>query len=154
LPWAGRADAPLRELAALQDVRDRAELEKRLRRLLKAAEGRDAPDTRLAVLDGALSLAPRVGEAFTAELLGQLVPSLGEPKGDAGLEAVRQQAALLEHGLRLGADLGRRELVKDLSARSGDWIGKRLAEGRADLAGGVAAEALRGLRKVGLRERV
>src|SRR5581483_11404598 len=62
--WSGRyADELGRELAALADVTDHAELAGRLEKLLAPPKGKPRP-VEPRVLAAALDLAPRLGEAF------------------------------------------------------------------------------------------
>src|SRR5262249_42018494 len=153
LPWGSRRDEVLGELNALQDVRDKGELEKRLRRLVEANEEKSrAAEARLSALGGILSLASRAGEPFAPDLLGKVGPLLDETKDAAEPAVLQAQAALLEQASLLAADYGHKELVKDLAVRSGVWLKKGLAEDRLNLAGGLAGQSLRSLRKLGLRE--
>jgi hypothetical protein len=151
--WTTRDDRLLTELTELQEVRDRAALEKRIRQMLDAAEKeRRDLKTRLTVLAGVLPLAPRVSEPFTAELLGRVAPLLKEQQDAGGAAVLMRQPALLEESLALAGDINRADLAKDLAARAAGWLASRQKERQLDLAGGLPDQALSTLRKLGLRD--
>jgi hypothetical protein len=150
LPWAARGNEVFAGLAALEDVRDKAELEKGIRRLLQV--GAKKPEEGLIALSQALSLSTRVGEAFTAELLGRVVPALDAVKDARAAEEWQAQVILLERAVLLAADQGNRDLVKDLAGRSFARLKMALAEDRLEQTRGLAGQTLRALRRLGLRQ--
>jgi cellulose synthase operon protein C len=152
--WAIGKDELAGQLLLLQDVRDKEELEKRLRLLVTANEAKSrTPSGRLSVMAGALSLSSRARRTFMVELLGQVGPLLEETKDAEDVDVFQMHGALLERALVLAADAGRFDQIKDLAGRSHDWLKKALAKGKPHLGGGLARECVRSLRELGPRDK-
>jgi len=150
LPWVARGNDVMAGLAALEGMRAKTELEKRIRQLLQASE--KLPEERLVVLARALSLSTRVSEAFTGELLGRVLPTLDAAKEAKAPTEWQAQAVLLERAVLLAADQGRQDLMKELAGHSFARLKVGLTENRLEQTGGLAGQTLRGLRKLGMRQ--
>jgi hypothetical protein len=142
------ADALSRELAALRDLDDRAALADRLTRLLARPRKGDGQAAGVRTLTAALELAPRLGEAFAADLLGRLALALEQTPG------VLEQALLLEKGLFLAAHFDRAEQVQALVARFHQLL--QTAHGADTLQALEASlgQCLGGLRRLGMRDEI
>jgi hypothetical protein len=99
------------------------------------------------VLRTALELAPRLGEAFATEMLGQVEPAC------ADTQDVLLHSALLEKALMTAAHFGHADWVQRLVGR----YQQLLRSHRDDVAAhgeALAGQCLRGLRKFGMREEI
>jgi hypothetical protein len=145
------------ELANLPSLTDRAQLADGIHRLLQQTSSRVKQKMeRVRVLGVALELAPRLGEEFAQEMLGQVMPTLdGLPEvlAQAGLlETVLTQAELLEKGLFLAAHFDQAEYVQTFVARFQQLLqgGSAVVQAFDSLAG----QCFRGLRKFGMRDEI
>ena len=141
------------ELVALPALHDRKQIADRVRSLVARAAKSRVPDTRVRVLAETLSMAGRVGADLGGELLAQVGPAL-----DA-VAALPQDAYLLEKSVRLleravlfAAHFDLPELVKAFTDRLGRILESPAGRGILEPLGKLVAEALRGLRKLGLKD--
>jgi hypothetical protein len=150
-------------LAALPDLRDRAELARQLGQLLWQPDPRGVHKVadRARILAVALDLAPRLGEAFALEVLAQVPLVLDDLPGAlahvSALERVLGQAALLERALFLAAHFGQAEHVQVLVGRMEELLSPRHAEGTANALlalDALAGQCFHGLRKLGMRDAI
>ncbi|OWK41881.1 hypothetical protein [Fimbriiglobus ruber] len=154
--WTGQGDEIKKALVALPRIKDPAVLARTIRELYRSAgdKAKAAPDARFVVLWDTLLLAARVGEAFTVELLG-LVPEAMAASGTAtGSDLTTKQGQLLERALFLAAHYDRRDLVRQLASQFADLVRAKPVEQRYEIVNVVAAQSLRSLRKLGLRDEV
>jgi cellulose synthase operon protein C len=148
--WHGRFNDELgRELAELVDLNDRAELATRLNRLLRSKRTGHRVDLQEArILDSALELSPRLGEAFAREVLDRVVPAV------AKLDELREQAVLLEKGLRLAAHFDQAEHVQALVARFHQLLAAQRGAEATQALEPLLGQCFRGLRKLGMRDEI
>jgi len=144
------------QLASLAEVHDKQELEKQIRSLLKTVNDANAPpENRVQIMVGVIGIAPRVGSAFTIELLQQVLPLLNElGTGREGV-VLERQGALLERSLALAAYHGQAKIVAKLIDWSGGWL--QVARGgkqTIDAIAAVLAQELRSLKKTGTKDDV
>jgi hypothetical protein len=133
-----------RQLAALSEIHDRNELAEQLHELFReATQSSAARSAQARVLTAALELAPRVGEAFAADLLGHVGPVLDM------LTDVREQAALLERAVFVAAHFDQAVPVEALVARFEQMLDARRGPDAAAAFESLAAQSFRGLRKLG-----
>ncbi len=156
--WMRHGDELKKELADLPKEKNPQQLAQRVRKLYRdGAGGRGAtPDAKFVVLYDALPLAARVGEQFTVELVN-LVPEAMRAGGAAGLqvaELARKQGHLLERALFLAAHFDRKEKVQELVDQFVELLRSKPEDQRHELVNVVAAQCLRSLRKLGLKEEI
>jgi hypothetical protein len=157
--WTKHGDALKKELAELQTVRDPGKLADRIKRLYKeTVQGKTPREVQFQVLHEALPLSPRVGESFTVELLN-LVPSAlaASPGGNAqeSPDIPKKQGELLERAMFLAAHFDRTDLVQKLVGHFLDLVhGKVKDADRFKLVNAVGGQALRSLRKLGLKDTI
>lgn len=157
--WMKHADELKKALAELPREKDPATLARKIREYLReGVKGKASAETRLFVLHDALLLAPRVGEAFTVELL-QLVPETLRltPAGvgpQAPVDLPKKQGHLLERALFLAAHFDRTEIVQKLVDQFIGYVRAKPDEQRFELVNVVAGQCLRSLRKLGLRDEI
>ena len=159
-----QGDALKKELYDLQAVRDPAKLTDRIRRLFReASQGGGKPaDVQFLILHETLQLAPRVGEAFTVELLNLVpaslaahAPPLASPEATTEpSDTPKKQAELLERALFLAGHYDRPDIVRKLVAQFSDMLHKKKEEARFKLINVVAGQCLRNLKKLGLRDEI
>jgi hypothetical protein len=138
-----------RELAELFDVQDRPALAQQLTRLLQVnRDGSRAEHERASVLATALELAPRLGETYARDLLGQVAPAI-----DA-LADLQDQARLLEKGLSLAAHYDQAEHIQAFVARFHALLGGQEADEATHALEPLLGECFRGLRKLGMRDEI
>jgi len=146
--WDGRyGDLVRRQLAELYEACDREALQERLDPLLtQVVKARSPAETESWVLATGLELAPRLGEEYTTRLFA-LAPSVLDRLLD-----LNQQARILEKGMLAAAHFDLPEVGRALAARIVAAIHTHQAEGDDDAIRGLLGPALRGLRKLGLRD--
>jgi hypothetical protein len=160
-PYSGflkHGDELRRQLAELPRIRDAAVLARTVRELYQSGAGgvRPTAESRFTVLHESLPLAVRVGEPFTLELI-ERVPEVLRASVSAGAqiaEFTRKQGELLERALFLSAHFDRRDVVQALVGQFIDLLKQRPEEQRFELVNVVAAQSLRSLRKLGLRDEI
>jgi hypothetical protein len=140
------------ETLKLEKLPDPGVFARRVRELYdRGVDGRATPSTRTDVLFAALPLAHRGGEALVLELCTRVAELLiAHPPADA--EMGRKYGALLERGLFLAGFYDRREVVQQLVEVFVKVAGGRPDEQRFPLVNAVAVQALRSLRRLGLRD--
>jgi hypothetical protein len=147
-----------KEVVELQQLRDPAKLADRVRRLYREGiPDRPLKEVQFLLLHQALPLAPRVGEAFTAELLNLVPAALAyDPPQKAGApvsaDATRVRAELLQRALTYAAHFDRRDDVRQLVARFVALVRHQPEEQRLKLINVIAGQSLQSLRKFGLRD--
>ena len=147
-----------KELADLHMLRDPARLAERVRKLYKEpVAGKHVREVQFAVLHEAIPLGPRVGEAFTIELL-QLVPaalaSWPPPNTPETSDVVKKQGELLQRSLAQAGNYDRRDLVKQLLDEFSTLIHGKKDEERFKLISAVGGQSLRVLKKLGMRDEI
>src|SRR5205823_10675233 len=134
-----------RELAGLFDVNDRAELTTRLGRLLQSGPRRGAPkDAPARIVETALELAPRLGEAFGRDVLRR-----AEARFDAWEGPPERAAQFLEKALFLAAHFDQAESVKAFVERFRQLLGSLAGTPAVRHLDAVVGQCFRGLRKLG-----
>ncbi|MCI0701087.1 MAG: hypothetical protein L0241_08390, partial [Planctomycetia bacterium] len=151
--WTKPGD-PLKDaLAELRLIREPATLAERIRPLYrKGLPGKNLPEVQFFVLHECLLLSPRVGEAFTLEMIGLVPAALGVGTGGANEppDLPRKQGELLQRALVLAGLYNRDDLVKKLVDDFTTLVRARPEEVRFRLINAVAGQTLRVLRKLGL----
>jgi cellulose synthase operon protein C len=144
-----RKDPLGQALARLSDITDKAELERQVRAALDQAAPRRKKEKseRPRVLRAALAVAPRLGEEFALEILGQVEVARSETTD------VEVQADLLEKALVLSAHFEQSDYVRLFVSRYHEFLKRDQAE-IARHGEALAGQCFRGLRKYGLREEI
>ncbi|MCZ2343163.1 MAG: hypothetical protein LC104_15425 [Bacteroidales bacterium] len=152
-----QSDDLQKTLAGLPRESDPALIARKLRELFaKGITGRPLAESRFLVLLEGLSLASRVGESFSVELL-DLVPGVmaGLPvSAKAITDFSRKQGRLLERALFLAAHFDRRDILQQLTDQFVVQLRGRSDDQRYELINTVAGQCLRSLRKLGLRDEI
>src|SRR5262249_43532177 len=147
-----------KELAALHTIREPGELAERIRRLLREGVPEDdAGDVPLLVLYEAISLSPRISEAFVVELLELTPVVLAEWSRSDVTEPPHvpmKHRGLLERALLLAGVYGRSDLVKKLVDTFVELARSKPEEARLKLINGVARECLWSLKKLDMRDEI
>lgn len=143
------------ELAALPRLTDPLTLTRKIRELYQnGVKGRPLGEVRFEVLLTALPLSARAGEAFTMELI-ELVPEAVtrvEASVPISTDLALKQGKLLERALFLAAHFDRHETVQRTVDQFIALLAAKSEEHRFELINVVAAQCLRSLRKLDLRE--
>jgi hypothetical protein len=158
--WTKHGDALKKELAELPTIRDPGKLADRVRRLYKdGVPGKPMKDVQLLVLHEAVPLSYRVGESFTVEQLN-LVPAAlaagpaGSAPGNEPPDLPKKQGELLEGALRMAGHFDRGDLVQKLVGQFIDLVHSKPDAIRFKLVNAVGGQALRSLRKFGLKDTI
>ncbi len=153
-----QADELKKALTELPKIKDPQVLAKSIRELYRSGAGsRSLGDTRFLVLLDSLPLAARVGEQFTAELLGLVAEAMQGAGSSGGIpipELAKKQGQLLERALYLAGHFDRRELVHKLVEQFTDLVSAKPDDQKFELINVVAGQCLRSLRKLGLRDEI
>jgi hypothetical protein len=145
--WAARRDTLGEQLAALADEVDPAKLTDSLNALQK----KTGPHSAVRVFAAALSFAPRVGEAFTLQVLADLEHAIRKVPFD---QNAFQAVEVLESAMLLSAHYGREERVPSLFRSLRDLLAPLRGERLAWLVGHLNGQLFRTLAKLGLRDTV
>jgi hypothetical protein len=160
--WTKNQDPLTKAFVELHTIREPAELEHRIRTLFMDGIGEKvSPYHRLPILLESLSVASRVGEAFTVELL-ELVPvalvatpSTENPQSTRNQEPPdlpKKQGELLELALLFAAHYDRRDISTKLLATFVELMRSKTPEQRLQLVNAVATQTLRSLKKLDMNE--
>jgi hypothetical protein len=154
-------DVLKKELTEAAAIREPGKLADRLRRLFKeGVQGKTLREVQFHLLHEGLPLAARVGEAFTVELLGHVPAVLAA--GPGGLAAAgptpsdvpKKTGELVERALFLAAHFDRGDIVQTLAAQFADLVHGKPEKDRYRLINAVGGQALRSLKKLGLRDQI
>jgi len=159
-PYAAwmKLDDPLRKaLSELPRIKEPNALVRTIRELYRTTTG-GKPNTEFQffVLHEALPLSTRVGEQFSIELIS-LVPDAMRSSSKSGtqiVELAKKQGQLLERALFLAAHFDRREKVYELVDQFIELLRAKPEDQRHELINVVAAQCLRSLRKLGLKDEI
>jgi FtsH ternary system-associated peptide len=156
--WTKTHDSLKKELAELHSLRDPARLAEKARRLLKEpTQGKSIEEVQFLTLHDAIPLGPRVGEAFTVDLL-RLVPkaltSWPPPNAPETHDTVKKQCELLQRALAQAGNYDRRDIVKMLVDEFSALIHSKKDEERFKLISSVGGHSLRVLKKLGMRDEI
>jgi hypothetical protein len=148
--WQGRYAEELdRELDSLFDLRDRAELAGRLARLIEGGRSGDkAAVGEARILETALELSPRLGEAFARGLLPRVARAIDK------LDDLRLQATVLEKGLSIAAHFGQDVYIQGFVAHFHKLLDTRKGAAAIQELESLLGQSFRGLRKLGMREEI
>lgn len=152
--WMKHGDTLMKELADLQTVREPAKLADRIRRLFKdRIQGQSSTEVQILVLHEAVPLSPRVGEAFTVELLNLVPAALAAGTGVSPepSDGPKKQGELLERSLFFAGHFDRGDLVQKLVGHFVDLVHAKADDARYKLVNAVGGQVLRSLKKLGLR---
>ena len=138
-----------KELLAISELDDRAQMQQRLTRLLQSTK---AADEQAEVFKTALELAPRISEAFAVDLLGRLSKALDAWGPIDHVNQMELRGTLLERGLFLAAHFDQAALVQAMVGRLVRMIELRSGEEPHRLFDALIGQSFRGLRKLGLRD--
>src|SRR5262249_9668490 len=119
-----------------------------------AGKGKDAPEAYVEVLGESLPLAPRAGEAFTAELLERVPAALEPTLRSMELEVIRRQPALVARGLFQAAPFNRQDLVEVVVAQFRRLLAGKNGSALFESINLIAGDCLRSLRKFGMRDEI
>jgi cellulose synthase operon protein C len=154
--WIEGTDPLKAAVVSLHEIHDPSELADRIRTLLRDGIADKPPwEVQLCVLNEALPLAPRVGEAFTVELL-ELVPfALREllslipaHRTDFG----RIPGELLQRGLLLAGHYSQTVMLQQLLNSFVELVRSSPTDVRFRLVNAVAGVGARSLMKLGMRD--
>jgi hypothetical protein len=151
------SDPLRRELWELYSVRDPRRLAERIRKLHRdGPQGRSLTEVQFLVLHETIPLAPRVGEAFTVELLQHVPAALAEVSTiEDSVDWSRKLGDLMNRALFIAGHYGRTDIVKQLIDDFSKLIhGKKKDEERFRLINAVGGECLRSLKRLGLRDEI
>src|SRR5262249_19814543 len=110
--WGARISEFEKALAELTDLTDRAELARRVEKLLaEVPKGSKGGEGRARVIRAGLEAAPRVGEDFARKMLEQAVPAYDALPETKELAQLTDQAAFLEKALFVAGHFGRTDAV-------------------------------------------
>jgi hypothetical protein len=155
--WTKHGDALKKELAELSGVRDAGRLAEKIRRLHReGVSGKATKEVQFLVLHEAIPLTPRVGETFAVEMLAHVPAALtvGPPQPGEPADMPKKQGELLARSLNVAGHFDRSDLVQKLVAQFGELVHSKPEETRFKLINVVAGQALRSLRKLGLRDEI
>ncbi|HUR55749.1 MAG TPA: hypothetical protein VMZ71_16550, partial [Gemmataceae bacterium] len=156
--WTKHGDELKKQLADLSGMRDPQKLAERIRRLHRegATGGKATKEVQFLVLHEAIPLTPRVGETFAVEMLGHVAGALtvGPPAANEPSDMQKKQGELLARSLSVAGHFDRGEIVQKLVAQFGDLVHSKPEDTRFKLINVVAGQALRSLRKLGLRDEI
>jgi hypothetical protein len=155
--WTKHGDELKKQLAELSGVRDPQKLQDKIRRLYReGATGKTTKEVQFQVLHESIPLTPRVGEPFAVEMLGHVFGALtvGPPAKDEAADTQKKQGELLARSLSVAGHFGQGDLVQKLVAQFGDLVHSKPEETRFKLINVVAGQALKSLRKLGLRDEI
>lgn len=151
--YEARDKDPLaKKLSALPDLLDRTALAAECRHLLAIVA--DEPQDQARVADAILEKAPRLGEEFAAGITNQAIAAydalrpLGDDKG------LSLRADLLEKALFVAAHFNRSDQVQPLIHRFRKLLLTQSEAIAPHLFTALAAQSLRGLRKLGMRQEI
>jgi hypothetical protein len=144
---------------ALQDlpnIKDPHQLQAAIRKAIKECR---SPEDRLLAFAESITVAPRAGEEFVAELIRQSITVLEATRKVAGppehlATLAEPHRKLLERSLFLAAHYDRPELAQALFEQFLNLARSRPEEARYQLISEVARECLRSLRKLGLKDEI
>ena len=156
--WTKHGNPLKKELAELPTIRDPNKLAERVKRLYREGVGGKATkESQFQVLHAAVPLASRVGETFTVELLN-LVPAAlaAAPAGGTPPtpELPKEQGELLKASLGMAGHFDRGDLVQKLVGHYIDLVRSQPDATRFKLVNNVGGQALRSLRKFGLKDQI
>jgi hypothetical protein len=113
--WGARIGNLEKSLAELTDLTDRAELSRRVDKLLdEAAEGARGIKQRAKVLCAGLEAAPRVSEEFARRLLNQVAKAYNNLPKPKDLPELLEQATFLEKALFVAAHFQAADILPSL----------------------------------------
>jgi hypothetical protein len=154
--WKGLIGELDKALAALTDVTDRGELERRVEKLLaEVPRGAKGDTPRAKVLRAGLEAAPRVGEEFGKRMLNLALPAYDAlPPPNKDLEALTWQSEFLEKALFVAGHFGRADHVHALVARFQRLLQSQRGPQALPALEKLAGQCFRGLRKLGMRNEI
>jgi hypothetical protein len=151
----------VKDVVPLQGLTDRPQLETRIRQLLnRPTPGSSQAEARVIILSHTLSLAARVGERLTVELLHQVLPALdglsspwgASPPAHRHPPMVERQAELLDRAVFFATHFDRPDLVLQYVDRARRLVESCPAPTVLECAGVLVGQPLRSLRKLGQRD--
>jgi hypothetical protein len=144
-----------RAVRELPDVLDRDQVAQRVRGLLlKVPRGPGGSEDRAKILRAALDQGPRVGEAFSVEMLGLTPAAFDALPPPAGAVEFADQAELLEKGLFVAAHFDQKEFVQQLVTCFGRLLQTQRDAPTVQALDSLAAQSFRGLRKLGMQQEI
>jgi hypothetical protein len=154
--WTKNQDALKKELAELHNIKDPGKLADRIRKLHRdGVQNKTTKEVQFLVLHEALPLTPRVGEAFTVEMLALVPEALATGPASSAAEPPdmpKKQGELLERALFLAGHYGRNEIVKNLVEQFVTLIHSKPDDARFKLINVVASQCLRSLKRLDMRD--
>jgi hypothetical protein len=153
--WAAKMGGLEKALAQIADLQDRKEIAARFEKLLaEEPKGPKAGEITARILRAAMDLAPRVGEEFALNLLGQVGPAYDALPEAKDPPEVQNKAALLENGMFVAAHFDRLEHIQALVNRFQRLLGSLRGPGVVPALNRLAGQCFRGLRKLGMHDEI
>jgi hypothetical protein len=154
--WGARIDDLSRKLAEIVKLPDRQEMADRLLRLLREApKGSKGHEPRMRTLRACMDVAPHVGDAFSQDVLGQLITVWDALPESGEVAALLDRTEVLERALFVAAHFDRRDHVQALVARFQHLLlAQRGSTQAMRVIEKLGRESLRGLRKLGMRDEI
>jgi hypothetical protein len=154
--WAYRSyymhvgDALSRALRRLPDVQDHENLEKKFEELFRRHSNQTPEDrqSRVQILQAALELAPRMGEAFTLTLLPQV------PETAGNIVFLPDRASLLQRAIFVAAHFDQGSWVADFVTRFHAILDAPQDSQTLEQLSPLAGECFRSLRKLGMYDTI
>jgi hypothetical protein len=151
--WGARISEFEKALAELTDLTDRAELARRVEKLLaEVPEGPAGAEARARVIRAGLEAASRAGEDFARRMLEQAIPAYDALPETKELAQLTDRAAFLEKALFVAGHFGQAEAVGRLVSRFRQMLQPQTGPQALQLLSAVAAQCCRGLWQLGMRE--
>ncbi len=153
--WGARIGDFEKALAELTDLTDRAEIARRVEKLLAdLPKGSKGVENRARVIRAGMEAAPRVGEDFARKMLDLAVPAYDALPETSDLAALTDKATFLEKALFVTGHFGRHDSVHPLVGRFQKMLQGQKGQQALTWLESVAAQCFKGLRKLGLRDEI
>jgi hypothetical protein len=147
---ADSKNALSRKLASLPEILAHPALAAECRRLL--ADHAEDPQERARVLVAILEQAPRLGEEFAAGIINQTLATYDKLRPSRNEPGLSLRALLLEKALFVAAHFDRAAQVQALIDRFQKQLQEQGEAESPQVSTALAAQSLRGLRKLGMRQ--
>jgi hypothetical protein len=153
--WTARTGDLEKSLVDLAKLTDRAKLAERVTKLLRELpKGAKANESRVKIIRAALDLSPRIGEEFAKDMLGRIDAVYDAFPAGEETATLMMQAELLEKALTIAAHFDLVDFVHPLVDRFKELLRSQKGENAIRTLESLAGQCLRGLRKLGLRDKI
>ena len=142
-------------MAELTDIRDRQQIQDRVRQLLKETpRGARGHEHRARVVRAALDVSPRVSEEFAKEMLGEAPDAYDKLGAPADAMQLVDRAVFLEKSLMTAAHFDQSSHIRPMVNRFQALVESQRGEQAVRALESLAGQCFRGLRKLGMREEI